>query len=189
MSIGRDLLNVPMGEMIREMAFAIAEAQLALDESGIQVAELMSGTVYETDDNGAITGDVRDTRVYFGKDDDGNPEKLSMMELGFTPTFYQFVDTLIEVKIAIKITREISSERKTQGVITRRTTKKKSNWFSSSSRSTVTTTPVDATYSSKYTYSAEGSSLLRTKLAPIPIPSALEERIRNEMERQAEAEE
>lgn len=185
MSIGRDLLNVPMGEMIREMAFAIAEAQLALDESGIQVAELMSGTVYDTDENGAMTGEARDTRVYFGKDDEGNPEKLSMMELGFTPTFYQFVDTLIEVKIAIKMTREISSERKTEGVITRRTTQKKRNWFSRSSRSTVTTTPVDATYSSKYSYSAEGSSLLRTKLAPIPAPAILEERIRNEMERQA----
>ena len=28
-----------------------------------------------------------------------------MIELGFTPTFYQFIDTLIEVKIAIKICR------------------------------------------------------------------------------------
>ena len=164
MSVGRDLLNVPMGDMIREMAFSIAEAQLALDESGIQAAELMSGTVYETDDNGnLVDAETRDTRVYFGKDDEGNPEKLSMMELGFTPTFYQFVDTLIEVKIAIKMTRESSSEVKNQGNITRRTTRKKSNWFSSSSRSTVTTTPVDATYSSKYSYSAEGSSLLRTK--------------------------
>jgi len=186
MGIGRDLLNVPMGSMIRDMAFAIAEAQLALDESGIESAELMSGTVYETDDEGNITGEPRDTRVYFGKDEDGAPEKLSMMELGFTPTFYQFVDTIIEVKIAIKMSREVSSENKIQGEITTRTTKKKSNWFSSQSRTTVTTTPVDATYSSKYNYSAEGSSLLRTKLVPVPPPAILEERIRNELERQTE---
>jgi len=42
----------------------------------------------------------------------------------------------------------------------------------------VTTTPVDATYSSKYSYSAEGASLLRTKLVPVPPPPVLEERIR-----------
>ena len=41
-----------------------------------------------------------------------------------------------------------------------------------------TTTPVDATYSSKYNFTSEGSSLLRTKLAPIPPPTILEERIR-----------
>ena len=38
-----------------------------------------------------------------------------MIELGFTPTFYQFVDTLIEVKIAIKISREIASSTTTKG--------------------------------------------------------------------------
>ena len=43
MSIGQQLLNVPMGDMIRQMAFAIADAQLELDESSIRVAELMSG--------------------------------------------------------------------------------------------------------------------------------------------------
>lgn len=185
MTIGRDLLNVPMGEMIREMAFAIAEAQLALDESGVQVAELMSGSVYETDENGAIKGTPRDTRVFFGRDDDGAPEKLSMMELGFTPTFYQFVDTLIEVKIAIKFTSEVTYENRVQGVITTRTSEAKLDRTGLSARSTVVTTPVDATYSTKFNYSAEGSSLLRTKLAPIPAPAILEERIRAEMERQA----
>ncbi len=30
------------------------------------------------------------------------PTRLSMLELGFAPVFYQFVDTIIEVKIAIE---------------------------------------------------------------------------------------
>ena len=37
MSIGQELLNVPMGEMIRDMALAIAEAQIALDASSMRV--------------------------------------------------------------------------------------------------------------------------------------------------------
>jgi len=31
MNLGQELLNVPMGQMIRDMAFAIADAQVELD--------------------------------------------------------------------------------------------------------------------------------------------------------------
>src|SRR6478609_552530 len=99
MAIGQDLLNVPMGDMIRQMAFAIADAQVQLDESSLRVAEMMSGKRVERNADGTPSGVVTDTRVTF------HDEQLSMMELGFTPTFYQFVDTIIEVKIAIKMSR------------------------------------------------------------------------------------
>jgi hypothetical protein len=46
----------------------------------------------------------------------------------------------------------------------------------------VTAASVNATYSNKYSYTAEGSSLLRTKLTPVPPPAILEERIRQLME-------
>ncbi len=164
MSIGRDLLNVPMGDMIRQMAFAIADAQVELDEASVNVAQMMSGqemTVVNEDG----TSSRQRTTVLFGGED------ASMIELGFSPTFYQFVDTVIEVKIAIKITRTYTSERKVKGNQTR-FSYNRNRGFS------ISTTPVDATYSSKYTYSAEGSSLLRTKLVPVPAPSILEERIR-----------
>lgn len=150
-SIGKDLLNVPMGDMIRNMAFAIAEAQVKLDEASITTAKFMGRN-----------------KIGF----DG--ENVSMIELGFTPTFYQFVDTIIEVKIAIKMTEEtldetntVDEESSSPGFFRR--------IFGGNQASTTT---VDATYSSKYSYSAEGSSLLRTKLAPVPPPKALEERIR-----------
>jgi hypothetical protein len=200
-AIGQDLLNVPMGDMISQMALAIAEAQLALDESGIRQAELMSGRVVRRDEegnfvdaNGIKTADPTfyDSLVYFGyrTSADGKtrtPEAVSMMELGFTPTFYQFIDTVIEVKIAIKMTEENASTRTEKGY--RRTSR-----FSATRRGifySTTVTPVDATYSSKYSYSAEGSSLLRTKLAPVPPPAVLEERARmllqqNEADRAAD---
>jgi hypothetical protein len=50
----------------------------------------------------------------------------------------------------------------------------------------VSTSQVDASYSAKYSYSAEGASLLRTKLAPVPPPPVLEERVRRMMEEDAE---
>lgn len=183
MGIGQELLNVPMGEMIRDMALAIAEAQVALDAASMRVAEMMSGKVWQLNPDGspqpAGEANPKDTSITFGYtyDDNGRrvAAKMSMLELGFSPTFYQFVDTIIEVKIAIKITRD--SEFKT-------------NWSSRSetrkqlgcSENSVQTTQVDASYTAKYGYSAEGSSLLRTKLVPVPAPAILEERIRGLLE-------
>ncbi|HLT40920.1 MAG TPA: hypothetical protein VK034_31800 [Enhygromyxa sp.] len=201
MGIGHDLLNVPMGDMIRQMAFAIADAQWELDESSIRVAEMMSGKRVLRDADGNLvdaqgspstTPVYEDTRVYFGRRkvtsgsppvDEYEPEQLSMLELGFTPNFYQFIDTLIEVKVAIKMSYETSSSRTIKGVErTARFSRNANGGFSFS----VTTTPVDATYSSKYSYSAEGSSLLRTKLVPVPPPPVLEERIRRLLDQDLE---
>lgn len=230
MAIGQELLNVPMGDMIRQMAFAIAEAQIKLDESSIQVAEIMGGmqTVYDDQDKAAFV----DHRVFFGYEymsgkeaqaylaiDDalsgGNvgdalthlkkasgavkdtdevrvPMRMSMLELGFTPTFYQFVDTIIEVKIAIKITRQSTHSTKSSNTLRTETNSKSGSgrgiWSvlggrsSSNSNNTVQTSQVDASYQTKYGYSADGASLLRTKLSPLPPPPILEERIRRMMD-------
>ena len=123
------------------------------------------------------------------------PTRVSMLELGFVPTFYQFVDTIIEVKIAIKITRTVEVGRKTtdRESDTRNSNSRKHPFLggafggrsSNSSRTSVSTSQVDATYSAKYSYSAEGSSLLRTKLSPLPPPPVLEDRIRAIMEGEA----
>ena len=198
--IGQDLLNVPMGEMIRDMGLAIADAQFALDEAAMEVAEMMSGHVTVLDDDGKPVTDADgvqqtiDTRVQFGytAETDPNdpnktirvPVKLSMMELGFAPNFYQFVDTIAEVKIAIRITRSDSSYRRTSSSTSGR--KRRGSLFKR--ENTVQTTQVDAAYSRRYGYSAEGSSLLRTKLVPIPAPALLEERIRAIMDAEREIE-
>ena len=231
MAIGEELLNVPMGDMIRQMAFAIAEGQLQLDSNSIEVAEMMGGLQLVTNDNGQQSFD--DSRIFFGYemmtitqakayvaaddaftggdkaaltalvDDQAGklqgdnkdkplirvPTRMSMLELGFTPTFYQFVDTIIEVKIAIKITRETTRTTNSKDTSTRTSTFSKGGGvmgalFGGKKRNAtaVSTCQVDASYSSKYSYSAEGASLLRTKLVPLPPPPILEERIRRQMD-------
>jgi hypothetical protein len=244
-AIGQELLNVPMGDMIRQMAFAIAEGQYQLDENSINVAEMMGGLTAVYDEEGNVAFD--DSRVFFGyeymtmrearafalvddaltgsmgedviklseilakinRDVDGNeipdeedgvviearenaqirvPTRMSMLELGFAPVFYQFVDTIIEVKIAIKITRTREYSRTRTNKATERTNshrRKRSFWGASrsgSNQAQVSTSQVDATYSSKYSYTAEGASLLRTKLSPVPPPPMLEERVRGLMD-------
>lgn len=156
MSIGQQLLDVPFGDMVASLGMAIAQAQCALDHNSIEILKMMGEAdtvelpmVSMKYANGEVT--VQDREF-----------STSMIGAGFQPTFYQFAETVIEVKMAISMSRETSSERNTK---TTETTNKKSFWRT---KSTTRTTTVDATYSSKYNYSAEGSSLLRTRLVPVP---------------------
>jgi hypothetical protein len=293
--IGQELLNVPMGQMIREMAFAIADAQIRLDENSIEVAEMMGGLKTIVDENGIVT--FEDSRVYFGNDNitrataleihntttdaslkkiiydsilksfaedagtppntdefelgidetiykvplvprptTGNvgeastlydinvntnaapllgkpfvdklgapifhvgdvvkvPARLSMLELGFAPTFYQFVDTIIEVKISITYTQETSSSVSTTIANTNKSRSfsrgfsfKRGRAKAARGRSKgVNTSQVNSSFASKFNYSVEGSSLMRTKLVPIPPPAILEERIRKTLEEERPA--
>jgi|GEM_PF-432223 len=114
------------------------------------------------------------------------PTRVSLLELGFTPTFYQFIDTIIEVKISITITQESSSTVTTSDT---GTTRAASIGFRftpfgrgrAAVQTQTNTSQVNASYSNRYSYTAEGSSLLRTKLTPLPPPAVLEERIRQMM--------
>ena len=47
---------------------------------------------------------------------------------------------------------------------------------------------MSASYAAKNSYSAEGASLIRTKLVPIPPPAILEQRIKKLMEERQAAE-
>ncbi|MFE8597726.1 hypothetical protein [Archangium violaceum] len=182
--IGQELLNVPMGDMIREMALAIADAQLELDKSSMLVAEMMSGEALLRDADGNVltekdpsTGQqvpqkVRTTVNFAG-------EQTSMMALGFNPTFYQFVDTIIEVKIAVKMTESTTSSISSKTQTTRTAATGLRTLFKRPGAVQAVVSTVDASYTRKYDYSAEGSSLLRTKLVPVPPPAILEERIRD----------
>lgn len=174
MTIGQDLLNVPFPAMIRSMGLAIAEAQYELDLVSMKIARLMAGFEPEKEDeeNPASITDDRTNLVQIGPS--AEDDSYSLLELGFTPTFYQFVDTLIEVKISISMSREDS--RKTSSFQSKASVSGKVGFFSASAKANVSA--VSASYASKYQYSAEGSSILRTKLVTVPAPAILEERLR-----------
>lgn len=147
--VGQELLNVPFPEMVLKLASAIAEGQFKLDQVSCEIAKFM--------------GDKKKAPVYLPDLTDEKGEKeivTSLIGAGFQPTFYQFTDTIIEVKMAISMnqTTEASISTKASG-----------GWgpFSAS---------VNASYSSKYSYSVEGSSLLRTKITPLP-PNTFMQRI------------
>jgi hypothetical protein len=175
-TIGQELLDVPFPEMLKSMGLAIAQAQFELDNTSLRLARMMAGEEYEvpdpTDNDPARTKTIRALVQFDGK-------SLSLMELGFTPTFYQFVDTIIEVKVSISMSREQQSAFSTTTV--QAEVEGGHAIFYAKTAAKVST--VSASYASKFQYSAEGSSLLRTKLVPVPPPGILEERIRQMIEK------
>lgn len=174
-NIGQELLDVPFPEMIKNMGMAIAQAQFELDNVSLRLAQMMAGADYEVPDpEDPERTKVVNAKVHF----DG--QQLSLMELGFTPTFYQFVDTIIEVKISISFSKETSNNYSTRTV----TAQMEGGHAFFYAKASAKVSSVSASYAAKYQYSAEGSSLLRTKLVPVPPPAILEERIRKMIEKQ-----
>lgn len=85
--------------------------------------------------------------------------EFSMLAMGFFPGFYQFQEANIEVRMAITMATTSQTDVAFKG---------KAGWgpFSAS---------INASYSRKYEYKVEGSSLLRVKLAPAPPPAILQD--------------
>jgi hypothetical protein len=180
-AIGQQLLDVPFPEMIKSMGLAIAEAQFELDRVGMRLAQMMSGKyqveVPDPDDPEKVTVEEREAFVTF----DG--KELSLLELGFTPTFYQFVDTIIEVKVSLSM----SYTREYKRTKSRSSVSASGGFYLFGGGLSARASSVSASYASKYQYSAEGSSLMRTKLVPVPPPQVLEERIRVVVDRERAA--
>lgn len=161
--IGKELLNAPFPQLVRTLGVGIAEAQYALDRVSIKIAQLMAG--FKVMDNGTLERD--ETALI--KLREGDPG-VSLLSLGFTPTFYQFVETYIELKLAIsmKTETEASIETSVGGVA----------W----SPFGVVAASVNASYSQKYQYEANGSSEMRTKLVTVPAPAMFESRLKQLMD-------
>lgn len=159
-NIGQDLLNVPFAEMVYQLGSAIANAQTELDFNSIEILRKMGDVVNYPVDlpvfNVEKEGTFADSTL-----------QTSMIGAGFQPTFYQFAESIIEVKMTITASSENTTEDKKQGTVTTKQTTRKGlfGWRKSTK---VTSTPINATYTSKYNYTAEGSSLLRTRLVPVP---------------------
>ncbi len=186
-NVGQELLNVPFPEMIEKLALAIANAQMALDLNSIKTAQALANTtipegtvvvaIKETVD---ADGNVTNTEILY------NDKEMPLLVFGINPTFYNFADTIIEVKMAITMVVEratsvsfgqkFSFENKTKFTASFKSGGLASLLVGKGSASLENTTTVaysatmDAKYTSKFSFKEEGSSLLRTVLRPVPPP-------------------
>lgn len=195
MAIGQDLLNVPFPEMVFKLANSIAEGQRRLDKASLETARALAKAkvkvipdIFELvewdNENVTNVGGVPVTGIKVTSKA-GKQVEYTLLQAGLTPTFYQFTESIIEVKISISMRSESQSEIEA-GFSLESTVETEAsagaNFFLFSGSASVKTSTTFASHvnfkhSNSYSYSAEGSSLLRTTLRPVPPPSRLIPRI------------
>lgn len=186
---GNVLTSVRIDQLIVNMAKGVAWGQYELDKVGVEITKMMGvpGTV-------SIGG-----------------EQLSMLEAGFVPSFYHFVDTILELKMEVSVREEQTSSLSASasqsgqteaeaygefgmkmgvgvGVVNMEANAKAG--FRSKTTSAHSRT-VDAKHAQKYNQDLSATSSIRTKIVPVPAPELLVERIRillERLRREAEAE-
>jgi hypothetical protein len=156
-SVGQELLDVPLPDMVLKLALGIAEAQKALDENSVETAKALAETelplVLGVTQNIAADGTVTFTNA--------PPVNVSLIQVGLMPTFYQFAEASIEVTMDIKTTTSIESNLKIG-------TKAKVGfacWSASVS--------VDVSHNRKFGKEVRGTSRLLTRMVPVPPPPRL----------------
>lgn len=196
MSIGQELLDVPFPEMIFKMANAIAQGQRRLDKASLDTAralakakvkvipeifEIVEAQKLSDSADGTLPTGAGDASTIKVSSVAGKAIDMTLMQAGLLPTFYQFTESLIEVKISISH-RSSSSREFEAGSEFEMSTEAEAHgslfgFGGSASVSTTFASHVNYKSSSTYEYSAEGSSLLRTTLKPVPPPARLVPRI------------
>lgn len=179
--IGRDLLDLPFAELVRNLAIAIADGQTALDRNSLNTLHtLISETVpLITELTEVIQPEERDV------DAGGRPIKvtgaritpsaaptvqMSMFQAGLLPTFYQFTEASIEVKLSITMREDSDSDSAGRNASP---STNRLEWLGLRA-SRAYASSVDYRNANKYSYTAEGSSVLRATLRPVPPPARFE---------------
>lgn len=216
------MTSMRIDELISNLAIGIAQGQLQLDQVCMQIAKFMG-----------------DAQVAFGKRAGSDePDLLSLIELGFTPNFYQFVDTILEVRVAVSSQYEEKREYDTSDTQMQQSEYQSQSQYEASQSSaysgfnygsygygyssggwgwagwgggsggygssysgagssqysgassmknkSIALTTVDAKYASTYNYAVEGSSLIKTKIVPVPPPQVFEEIVRAKLKERRE---
>ncbi len=156
-SVGQELLDVPLPEMVTKLAMGIATAQAALDENSIQTAKFLAETDVE-DVVLAVTQTIAaDGTVSF----EDSKATMSLLQLGLMPTFYQFAEATIEVTMDIKTTTSSETNIKVS-------TSAKAGFACWSA-----SVNVDVSHNRKFQKEVRGTSRLFTRLVPVPAPERI----------------
>ena len=134
-----------LADMIQKLGVAIAEAQLRLDQVGVNVATILS-----------------ESKVEFKKEN-GETVTRSLLELGFTPTFYHFTETDIEVKLTMSMKIEEALDIGGEASI--------DSPGGGENRAVAWGASISADYHRKFEFDASGSSTVKTHLVSVPAPA------------------
>lgn len=137
------MLDTPLPALIERLGTAIANAQFAIDKNAVGIAALMADPKH-------------------GVTFPGDTQPRTLLELGFTPTFYHLTEASIDAKVAFSVHR--------------------SNEFSVGASLSVNyffvAASVNASYSQKYSFDASASSAISAKFVSVPPPAVFQDLLR-----------
>jgi len=168
-NVGNELAEVPFGDFIRNVAQGIADGQAALDLASArtlialsqtqvelipEVTEVISPEPFSVPVSGHPPIEVTGARVSATPAD---PVTMSALQAGLVPSFYQFSEATIQLKMSIQL-REVE-ETETDGTTSRRILPFGSH--------------VNFRTKNTFDYRAEASSSVTAVLRPVPAPERL----------------
>jgi hypothetical protein len=163
--VGNELQEAGFGEILRSIAQGIADGQRALDLAAIQTLIALASTpvsiipevtevITSQDLTVPISGQpsigVTGIRVTANP---SAPIQMSALQAGLLPTFYQFTDAVIELKISVQLREATQTE--TDG------TTQTSGIFAFASH-------VNFRTQNTYSYQVDASSSVTATLKPVP---------------------
>jgi hypothetical protein len=169
MSVGQELLDVPLPSMVAKLGLGIADAQRALDDNSIETLKALN----DADDVTVITA-IQRRITDDGVEYDSYTAEMSPLQMGLMPTFYQFSEATIDVKMDIKTTSQTDTSVKVGA-------EAKAGWglYSASIRT-------DVEHNRKFGKEVNGTSHLVTKLVPVPPPERIEPEVYTDDQREEE---
>lgn len=156
-SVGQQLLDVPLPGLVTRLGVGIADAQRALDKASIKTAKELSNNSMDVIPE--ITRTInQDGSVSYTT---ANKVSIPLLAMGLHPTFYEFSEATIEVKMDIKT----KTERETEVSVS---TEHSVNYgvYSGSIQA-------DFKHNRKFGKTVEGTSRMKTKISPVPPPELL----------------
>jgi hypothetical protein len=103
--------SVSFGDLVRMLAEGIADAQTSLDRASAELVRELAETTVEIIPRVTETIAEDGTVTY----EQGEPQEVSLLALGVTPSFYQFSQATVEVVMDIKVVQSQTETETTKG--------------------------------------------------------------------------
>ena len=162
--VGNELQEAGFGDILRSIAQGIADGQRALDLAAIQtlivlsnttidvipeIAEVITSQALNVPISGQPSIQVTGARVTAT---DSDPVAMTALQAGLLPTFYQFTEAVINLKLSVQLREATQTE--TDGSVT-------TGIFAFGSH-------VNFRTQNTYSYSVDASSTVTATLRPVP---------------------
>jgi hypothetical protein len=178
--IGRDLLDVPFAEMVRNLAIAVADGQTALDRNSLETLKTLVREqvevitditeVIEPEEQVVDMGTGRDPVIVTGariRPSAAPPVPMSLFQAGLLPTFYAIPEASVKVQMSITMREDQETET------TSRTSAGGPGWLGLGG-SRAWAASVDFRAANRFSYQAAGSSSMEATLRQVPPPARLQ---------------